>query len=564
MEARHTGRAALLSGEGRDMRQLHENETSQERGDAPSCEPADAGRTNGTGSAACATFAAKADSAWRRLIPVPFCFMGMGIFRVWTETLYASGPIDFPAMRVPLEFSAGSILGILNGYSFFELFTAAALIVLAVLARKLAPLYRHPWAIVATLVCMVGAACANFASILAPQMASTLFWVSTGCGGVGMALILMLWSEFFGCINPLRVGAYYAASVALSCVVLWFFKGLSLWWLWAGTCLVPIVSLMCLWRAYATLGPEAYPTRFKGRFSFPWKPVAVVGLCTFVYAMRESVFSGALAMYSGVGAFAAALGAYVLIGLKTNAGTAAQSAEVAQDDDAGDPKGDSSFDFTLLYRVAIPLMLVSLLPLEEAFPAWGAVADGCAIASYTLLLIFIMVILSNLSYRYGVCALWLFAIERAVRLVMTQVGRMSGEALHSFSLSPALTLLLVAAMAAMLVAAAALMLSEKNISSSQWGVVLRRETGEGAGVSERNRLGVKCAELAQQAGLTPREEDVLFLLAQRKTVGEISRELYIGTNTVKTHSKHVYQKLGVHARSELLEMLGVHEQPSRG
>lgn len=547
------------------MRRLCETETETENENEGGTVSALADvQSLGAADAQGSSFAVRAERTWRRLIPVPFCFMGMGIFRVWTETLYTSGSVDFPAMRVPLTFSGGSVLQALNGCSFFELFTAAALVLLALLARRLAPLYRHPWAIVATLVCMVGAACANFASILAPQLAGALFWVSTAGGGVGMALILMLWSEFFGCINPLRVGAYYAASVALSCVVLWFFKGLALWWLCAGTCLVPVVSLMCLWRAYATLGPESYPPRFKGSFSFPWKPVAVVGLCTFVYAMRESVFSGALAMYSGVGAFAAALGAYVLIGFKTNATAPARPTEAPQDAAEPAARQDTAFDFTLLYRVAVPLMLVSLVPLEAALPLWGAVADGCAIASYTLLLIFIMVVLSNLSYRFGVCALWLFAIERAVRLVMTQVGRVTGEALRGCDLSLGPTLLLVAVMAAMLVAAAALMLSEKNISSSQWGVVLRRESAEGAGLSERNRLGVKCAELAQQAGLTPREEDVLFLLAQRKTLGEISRELYIGTNTVKTHSKHVYQKLGVHARSELLEMLGVREQPTRG
>ncbi len=509
-----------------------------------------------------ASFSARAERAWRRFIPVPFCFMGMGLFRVWTETLYSSGAVSFPAMSVPLDLPQVAPLAALDAYAFFEIFTALALVALALLSRRVAPLYRHPTAIVLTLVCMVGAVCANFSSILAPGLAGPLFWVSTVGGGVGMALILMLWSEFFGCIGPLRVGAYYAASLAVGSVVLWFFKGLATWWLCAGACLVPAVSLLCLWRAYATLPAEAYPARFQGKFAFPWKPVAVVGLCTLVYAMRESVFAGPLGMYSSVGAFAAALGAYALISLKTT--RAHGDAAEATDPDKAGAAHDAPFDFSLLYRIGVPLMLVSILPLETLLPAWGTIASGCAIASYTLLLIFIMVVMSNLSFRFGVCALWLFAIERTVRLAATVAGRMAGETLRACQLPALPTLLLVMAMAAMLLAAAAIMLSQKNISSSQWGVVLLPDAAQEAQGSQRNRLGVKCSELARQAALTPREEDVLFLLAQSKTLGEISHELCIGTNTVKTHSKHVYQKLGIHARSELLEMLGVHQPQAQG
>ena len=50
--------------------------------------------------------------------------------------------------------------------------------------------------------------------------------------------------------------------------------------------------------------------------------------------------------------------------------------------------------------------------------------------------------------------------------------------------------------------------------------------------------------------LTDRETDVLRLLQGSLTVGEISSELYLSTNTVKTHAQAVYRKLGVHSRTE--------------
>ncbi len=52
------------------------------------------------------------------------------------------------------------------------------------------------------------------------------------------------------------------------------------------------------------------------------------------------------------------------------------------------------------------------------------------------------------------------------------------------------------------------------------------------------------------ASLTPRQRDVLILLAQGRTGTEISRELFVSPNTVKTITAHLYRKLGVHTRAE--------------
>jgi ATP/maltotriose-dependent transcriptional regulator MalT len=50
--------------------------------------------------------------------------------------------------------------------------------------------------------------------------------------------------------------------------------------------------------------------------------------------------------------------------------------------------------------------------------------------------------------------------------------------------------------------------------------------------------------------LTARERDVLHLLAARRTNPQIARALFLETNTVKTHLKSLYGKLGVHSRDE--------------
>jgi LuxR family maltose regulon positive regulatory protein len=53
--------------------------------------------------------------------------------------------------------------------------------------------------------------------------------------------------------------------------------------------------------------------------------------------------------------------------------------------------------------------------------------------------------------------------------------------------------------------------------------------------------------------LTPRERTVLRLLAQGSSKREIADELQVSFNTVHSHTKAVYRKLGVSSRREAVE-----------
>ncbi|MEG0757994.1 MAG: helix-turn-helix transcriptional regulator, partial [Raoultibacter sp.] len=360
-------------------------------------------------------------------------------------------------------------------------------------------------------------------------------------GSIGIAFILMLWSEFFGCINPVRVVGYYAASIAVSCIALWVFKGLLLPWLWVGTCIVPVVSLLCLWRSYARLPFDAYPPSYQHDFLFPWKPVLVIGIYSFVYGMRGSVFSSTLSMNSGVGAFLGALVVYLLVS-----------------------RYGEKLDFSLLWKIAMPLMIVSLAPLDGMVGGWSMIADFCALASYTILLLLIMAIMSNLSYRYGVCALWIFAIERAIRMASSQTGRLVGENIvNSTTVPDFVRPIALVLMAGFLVSVICVFFSEKHVTS-QWGVVLKHPMADDLELyMEKNHLGMKCRKLAEEHGLTARENEILLLVVRGRHLSQIAAELNISNNTVKTHTRHIYAKLAVNSRKELMALLGVKKQSTK-
>ena len=67
-------------------------------------------------------------------------------------------------------------------------------------------------------------------------------------------------------------------------------------------------------------------------------------------------------------------------------------------------------------------------------------------------------------------------------------------------------------------------------------------------------LPATVAALATAHGLTVREEAVALLIAQGRSVPVISDTLSISPNTVRGHAKHIYAKLGIHSKQDLIDM----------
>jgi DNA-binding CsgD family transcriptional regulator len=68
-------------------------------------------------------------------------------------------------------------------------------------------------------------------------------------------------------------------------------------------------------------------------------------------------------------------------------------------------------------------------------------------------------------------------------------------------------------------------------------------------------MNARCAELSVFYGLTVRETEILLLLARGRSIPYIQEKLYLANGTVKTHTKHIYKKLGVHSKQELLNLV---------
>mgnify|MGYP002797575766 FL=1 len=58
--------------------------------------------------------------------------------------------------------------------------------------------------------------------------------------------------------------------------------------------------------------------------------------------------------------------------------------------------------------------------------------------------------------------------------------------------------------------------------------------------------------MADRFDCTPREREILVLLAQNYRAPYIAEKLVVSQSTVKTHMRNLYGKLGVHSQAELL------------
>ncbi len=70
-------------------------------------------------------------------------------------------------------------------------------------------------------------------------------------------------------------------------------------------------------------------------------------------------------------------------------------------------------------------------------------------------------------------------------------------------------------------------------------------------------MEVICAEVAQEYGLSTREHEILVLISRGYTANSMAEKLVISPYTVNTHIRHIYDKMQIHKRSELLNYLNM-------
>ena len=183
--------------------------------------------------------------------------------------------------------------------------------------------------------------------------------------------------------------------------------------------------------------------------------------------------------------------------------------------------------------------MVCGLLLVPLFGFGGSVAGAfCVSASTMLFNMVVMLFLFDISKRLGVIAIWLFGLEEAT-LAFGWLGRGAAQALDG-TLPAGWGDSAVAVVAVALVAAMTLLLLSEREVGTHWGIRFMGKQAADEGTSERARIIGICDDLAAKHGLSPRETEVLHLLAQGKSLSAVAGELFIAEGTAKAHTCLLY------------------------
>jgi DNA-binding CsgD family transcriptional regulator len=90
-------------------------------------------------------------------------------------------------------------------------------------------------------------------------------------------------------------------------------------------------------------------------------------------------------------------------------------------------------------------------------------------------------------------------------------------------------------------------------SNSRVNLAIRSASHSDDGRYIMRFIELRCEDLGNRFGLTTREKQILGYLAQGRSLPYIEEKLHISHSTANSHRDHIYAKMGIHSRKELLD-----------
>lgn len=204
----------------------------------------------------------------------------------------------------------------------------------------------------------------------------------------------------------------------------------------------------------------------------------------------------------------------------------------------------TSPDFAAAYKTSVFALgfVMLLLPLLE--PGSFA-ADAAGVVTYCVVMLLMWVVLARLTGLYGLSPLFAFGIGWASCMAGLLAGTFGGAlVLSTVAVTPRLLSLVTLLCVCLLFFAYLFLFTESTMARLL-----------GGGRFGRRPFRERCHQLRVDFNLTEREEEVLVLVAKGRSTPRIREELGLTAGTVNAHLSHLYRKLDVHDRQELIDLV---------
>lgn len=367
--------------------------------------------------------------------------------------------------------------------------------------------------------------------------AELILQVGAVLAGIGMAWTYLQWSFFYAALETRDSLACIFGAMALGSVVkvpIDLLPGHAA----AVVCaLLPFASVLLCRRAQAAQ-PPAKPVeqRTRARIERPFVKIMlgvtayglVIGVLQGISVQADPAPKAALSLVHHLLEVATALAVIWVVLVKRR-----------------------SLHFSDLWRATLVFTATGVLALPlfgRAFSGWALVAVA---VGQTLVVMLLWAFLADAAHRTDVCPVAVFALGWTAYSLPFPLGHALGG---TFALSEASTSL-VSVIVYLLAMASVFLLDERDFSASRAFADLEKPAVPPALF---DALEEACRDIGRTAHLTDRELDVMKLICKGRSKGYIAENLCISENTVRSHARHLYAKVGVHSKQELLDLLGEH------
>lgn len=431
---------------------------------------------------------------------------------------------------------------------------------------------RRGATVLATGIAVAGSICTVLGSVLGPSSGALVFAVVGFAASFGTAMLLALWGEFCCRQGPretalITTGSFSFGTVAYLALSEFFSE--QLLWLLPVLLLVYGASLLALEGSRASQEEEAKRVESAAGALTSRGIVAVLGclgLCIILNEVLRLIstplaaddFSrvGSLTQFGG---FLISLASFFAVLLSRR-----------------------PFGFNTMAVVLVPLMIAGFLSFLVFADSGSSLVFILLGAGYWCLNMLVWMALCSVVRRTRTSAVRGFALFYGIIQLAILVAKPVGEwvANHLSVTSSGLSLLISISVIAIVVIAM-LLLRNRNMVAllDEEGAGRQHAMQDGGGkdvahpaqasgalsAQTRDFGEAKDADnrfnpdwltaLAERYGLTPRETEVFLLLARGRSLPVICDELSIALGTTQTHVRHIYEKLAIHTRQELLDIV---------
>lgn len=211
-----------------------------------------------------------------------------------------------------------------------------------------------------------------------------------------------------------------------------------------------------------------------------------------------------------------------------------------------------SYRYSRLYHPAVFSVLI-LLGFLLVTPEGKSRALVVSFAAYQLFALLVWCLLSCTAKRFGRAAPLAFGVGYVLEQVGAVAGYLLGAYLTGLDASQGTAAVTGCLVAAMVVLAMAMAVFPPHALKELVLALPSEDTGPAIGAERTDAWDAAATRVAQQAGLTAREREVMALLARGLGGDYVAESLGVSVSTVYTHTHNIHHKLSVHSREELMQ-----------